>query len=195
MELETPFLKGRRVFLRSLELADSQGAYALWFNDAAVCQGNSHHVFPFTQEEAAIYIEESRLRRDALILAIVSNEERKHLGNIALQSIDFIARMAEFSIVVGENTAWGQGYGREAAHLLFAHGFDALNLHRIGCGTFASNQAMCALALSLGMKEEGRRRQAAFKNGVYQDIIEFGILSCEFDRVAIKADINGEKNE
>ena len=61
-----------------------------------------------------------------------------------------------------------------------AHGFLALNLHRIACGTFADNRAMLRLAAYLGMHEEGRRREAAFKAGRYIDVIEFGVLDNEF---------------
>jgi RimJ/RimL family protein N-acetyltransferase len=30
------------------------------------------------------------------------------------------------------------------------------------------------------MKEEGRRREAAYKNGEYVDVVEFGLLKSEF---------------
>ncbi len=32
----------------------------------------------------------------------------------------------------------------------------------------------------MGMKEEGRRRQAQFKNGKFTDVVEFGALKEEF---------------
>ena len=55
-----------------------------------------------------------------------------------------------------------------------------MNLHRIYCGTSSENIPMQELALSVGMKKEGRRRQAAFKAGRYLDIIEYGLLKKEF---------------
>jgi ribosomal-protein-alanine N-acetyltransferase len=39
---------------------------------------------------------------------------------------------------------------------------------------------MKKLAAALGMKEEGRRREAAFKHAKYIDIIEFGVLREEY---------------
>lgn len=178
--LKLTFLTGERITLRPLIEADADGPYVSWFNDAAVCQGNSHHIYPYHREQALTYIRQTAQGRDTLVLAVVLRADGRHIGNIALQSIHPVNRTAELSIVLGDKSAWGKGYGLEAAQLLVAHGFLALNLHRIGCGTFHENIAMQKLAHSLGMKEEGRRRQGAFKDGRYLDIVEFGLLRSEF---------------
>jgi RimJ/RimL family protein N-acetyltransferase len=174
------FLIGQRVYLRALRDEDADGAYAGWFNDEEVCLGNSHHVHPYTREAALAYIRETRNRRDCLVLAIALMDGAPHVGNVALQRIDPVARSAEFAIVIGEREAWGKGIGKEAAGLIVRHGFSALNLHRIHCGTLETNEAMRRLAVDLGMREEGRRREAAFKNGRFVDCIEFGVLRSEF---------------
>ena len=176
-----PFLTGERLYLRPLLEADAQGPYLAWFNDEEVCRGNSHRVFPFTPGAAQDYIAHAGKTRDALILAIILHEDDRHIGNISLQGINWVSRSAEFAIVIGDKTAWGKGYAREAARLLLDHGFRALNLHRVGCGTYEGNAAMARLALSLGMKKEGRRRQAAFKDGRYVDVIEYGVPRNEYE--------------
>ena len=176
-----PFLQSERLHLRALTEADADGAYVEWFNDEKVCRGNSHHVFPFTREAALEYICRVREARDQLVLAIVLRADERHIGNIALQNIHPIYRAAEFSIVLGDKTLWGQRYSQEAGRLLCAHGFDELNLHRIYCGTFADNMAMQKLALGLGMREEGRRREAAFKHGRFLDVVEYGMVKADFD--------------
>ena len=114
------------------------------------------------------------------MLAVVLRADDRHVGNISLQSIHPIDRAAEFAILIGDRACWGKGYGLEAGRLLFDHGFGALNLHRIACGTFDDNAAMCRLAVALGMKEEGRRREASFKRGRYVDVIEYGVLQGEY---------------
>ncbi len=180
MEGSRPFLVGASVVLRPLVESDVEGDYPNWFNDAEVCAGNSHHVFPYTREEALAYIRGLAGATDKLVLAIAHKVDGRHVGNVALADLQPLHRRAEFSIVIGDRSAWGKGVATEAGRLLLAHGFDAMNLHRIQCGTLDDNEAMCGLARRLGMKEEGRRRQAMWKRGRYRDVVLFGVLREEF---------------
>lgn len=173
-------IEGPRLILRALTPEDADGRYPHWLNEPAVCTGNAHGVFPYSREAARSFIAEGQNRRDALVLAIELRDSDRHIGNISLQNIHPIYRKAEFAILLGETDTWSRGYGKEAGVLLCRHGFDRLNLHRIECGTFANNSGMQRLALALGMREEGRRRDAAFVAGQYLDIIEFGMTRTEF---------------
>lgn len=175
-----PFLEGERVWLRPLALSDADGPYPNWLNDATVCSRNSHHVRPYSRDQARAYILEVNASQRDLVLAVIRRGDRRHIGNVSLGGIHPLWRKAEFAILIGDRTAWGQGLGREAAELLLHHGFSALNLHRIECGTFASNDSMQKLAKQLGMTQEGVRRQAAYKGGAFVDVIEFGVLSEEY---------------
>lgn len=171
------FLLGERVALRALTPADVDGPYLEWFNDHEVCRLNSHHLFPYTRPEALDWVQALAGRRDALVLAITM--DGRHVGNVSLQGIDPVSRSAELAIVLGDRSVWGQGIGLEAARLLVDHGFTALNLNRIACGTLAANVAMRRLAERLGMREEGVRRQAAWTDGAYHDIVEYGLLAAD----------------
>jgi [ribosomal protein S5]-alanine N-acetyltransferase len=175
---EPAFLTGPRVRLRALSAADVDGPYLTWFNDPEVSRLNSHHVFPYTRESALSWVSALAGRRDALVLAI--ELDGRHVGNISLQDISAVGRSAELAIVLGDREVWGQGIGLEAARLLVAHGFGALNLRRIACGTVAANVGMRRIAERLGMQQEGVRRDAVWTDGAYHDVIEFGLLAEEF---------------
>ena len=178
----TPFLEGKKVVLRPLRRQDAFGPYAEWFNDEVVCAGNGHHRFPYSKEEALKYIARAHSNETEIILAIARRSDGRHIGNVALKKLDPISRCGEFAIVIGDRSCWGKGYSKEAAELLFRHAFQTLNLNRVYCGTFETNLPMKRLARFLGMKEEGRRRQAAFKRNRYLDMIEYGVLKNEFLR-------------
>lgn len=175
----TPFLVGERVYLRQLVASDADGPYPTWFNDSEVCAANSHGVYPYNADQAAEYIAWSIAAARAgtdLVLAICTIADDIHIGNVALQNIHPIYRSADFAIVIGDKRAWGRGLGYEAAKLIINHGFNGLGLLRIACGTFSNNDAMCKLASKLGMREEGRRRKAAYKYGEWRDVIEYGLV-------------------
>lgn len=178
MKLDT-FLIGERISLRGLNEADVNGNYAKWLNDAEITLFNSHGRFPMTNERLLSYITNARLSTSDLVLAIVDNDTSAHIGNISLQNINWIDSNAEIAFLLGEKAYWGSGIMHEAGLLIVNHGFKLLNLHRIYCGTSSANLGMQKLAIKLGMKEEGLRKDAIFKNGQYFDIVEYGILSSE----------------
>lgn len=169
-----------RIGLRGLELEDLKGNYTKWFNDKEVCRHNSHGIFPKTRQEFEEYIRSTRASRDKVVWAIVDKKTGLHIGNVSLQFINWVNRSAEFAIILGEKDYWGKGYAYDAAALLVKHGFDKLNLNRIGCGTAAGNAGMQKLALKLNMKKEGARRKALYLSGKYADIYEYGVLRNEF---------------
>lgn len=183
MTVNSAFLVGERIYLRPLQIEDSEGPYLNWFNNEEVCKGNSHHIFPHTINDIKEYISISHKKKsDNLILAIISNNDDTHIGNITLQNIHPVVRSAEISIIIGERTYWGKGFGKEAFRLICDHAFKSMNISRISCGTFETNYGMIKITKYIGMKEEGRRRNAAFKEGKFLDIIEFGILKDEYEQ-------------
>lgn len=171
------FLSGNSINLRTINEDDLDGNYKNWFNDKEVCAHNDHHRFPMLKEELRAYYENVIKTKDSLVLAIIDKETNKHVGNISLQNIDMINRSAEFAIIIGEKEAWGKGFGKEAGEMIINHGFKSLNLHRIYCGTSVDNMPMQKLAGKLGFIEEGRLKDALYKDGAYKDIVRYGIIS------------------
>lgn len=178
--MPTPFLSGKTVYLRGLREEDLAGPWYDWFDDAEVCRFNNHHRFPNTARRMREFLEAAAGGPHTLVLAVCDAASHAHLGNVSLDRIDLVNRSAEFSVIIGDRAAWGKGVATEAGRLLLGHGFRELGLVRIGCGTGEDNTAMQKLALRLGMREEGRRRQALYKNGRFVDVLEFGVLRDEF---------------
>ena len=174
------FLKASRVHLRALQEKDLTPAYLQWLNDEDVCRNNSHAVFPNTEAKMQAYYNNLQNQQHSVVLAIIHTEHSKHIGNIALQNINWVSRNAEFAILLGEKAYWSGGYGFEAAELIVKYGFMRLNLHRIYCGTLENNEGMKKLAAKLNMVQEGVRRDAIYKDGAYRHIIEYGVLKTEF---------------
>jgi len=177
------FLRGDQVDLRPLSEADIGARYLGWLNDEEVCRHNSHAVFPNTEMKMREYVKWAQQTHDAVVLANVSKTDALHIGNIALLDIDWVARSANFAILIGERDYWQRGIGMDAGWVLLRYAFERLNLNRVYCGTSADNTGMQRLAERLGMKREGVRRQAFYKLGQYVDVVEYGILRDEFAAV------------
>ncbi|RJX19023.1 MAG: N-acetyltransferase [Desulforudis sp.] len=181
-----------RIILRPFTREDAlnpDGNYQRWFHDAQVTKFNSHGLFPYTEAKLGAFLAGLEAD-DRLVLAIEAKvrpdgqpmNATRHIGNISLQSINWIYRSAEFAVIIGESKYWGQGIGYEAGRLLIKHGFRRLNLNRIWTGTAATNAGMRNLALKLGFKEEGVFRQGMFLDGEYVSIIAYGLLRADWAR-------------
>jgi RimJ/RimL family protein N-acetyltransferase len=154
-----------------------------WFNDPEVVQYVDMYL-PMTEMSEEKFIEElgtTRAKSDIiLVVEATEGDSTKPIGNCGLHSISPKDHNATFGIVIGEKDYWSKGYGEEAARLLINYGFQQLNLHRISSAAAAFNERSIKLHKKLGFIEEGRLRQAMFKNGQYHDRAEFGILREEW---------------
>ena len=74
----------------------------------------------------------------------------------------------------------GQGYAAEMFHYFFHYLFDECGLHRLALVTLETNAPAIALYRKLGFVEEGRERQAIFRDGRFQDLIAMGLLADEW---------------
>ena len=175
-----PVLKGKKIYLRELSLKDAKGNYPHWLNNPDVTKHNSHGEILYTQKMAEKYIAMVTASQSHHVFAIIESTTDKHIGNISLQALDLKARNAEFAILIGEPSVYAKGVGEEAGRLLLDYGFSGLKLHRIYCGTSSDNIGMQKLAVKLGMKQEGIRRDGLTKNGRFADIVEYGILEDEY---------------
>jgi RimJ/RimL family protein N-acetyltransferase len=175
-------LKGKSVLLRPFKRSDIS-CFLKWFNDPEVVQYLDMYL-PMTEMSEEKFIEElgtTRARSDVLfVVEAIEGDSTKPIGNCGLHQINPKDHDAIFGIIIGEKDYWSKGYGVEAARLLIDYGFQQLNLHRISSAAVAFNERSINLHKKLGFKEEGRLRQAMFKNGQYHDRLEFGLLREEW---------------
>jgi RimJ/RimL family protein N-acetyltransferase len=136
------------------------------------------------------YIEElgtSRAMTDArFVIEAINGEKSKPIGSLGINGINSKDHNATFGIALGDKQYWSKGYGTEAARLIIRYGFEQLNLHRISSSAFSFNERSIKMHLKVGFREEGRRREAIFKNGDYYDEVIFGLLCEEWKKSSLK---------
>lgn len=174
------FLIGDRVMLRAVEKTDLDGPYAEWINLQEADVFTEHAQFPHSREDLERYLADRNTSEHHIWLAIVEKESGQHVGNIELSDIDWVHRKAKYSIIIGDESAQGKGYGFEASLLLLRHAFGKLNLNRLELGVHEDNVAARKLYEKLGFSEEGRLRQAFLREDSYRDLIVMGLLAEEF---------------
>jgi len=153
-----------------------------WFDDQEVCKYNSHG--KLTNRDLGKINPENNI-----LWAVSLCGSRTHIGNIMLANINWIDRNAEFSCIFGEKKYWGKGYATEAAEVLFKHGFEKLNLHKIWLGTAAVNGGMIKVADNLGMEQEGFLKEHLFLEGQYVNCVMLGITRLMWNKRQAYTDI------
>ena len=175
-----PFLIGERIYLRGLERGDLDTNYFQWFNDAEVTKYMVHGIFPNSMQAMQEFFDHVTTSEHDVVFAVVDRETETHIGNVGLHRIDWVRRLAEFGIIIGEKEFWGRGYGTEATRLMVEYGFERLNLNRIFLGVHADHEAGIRAYEKAGFTIEGRLRQEMYTNGRYCDRLIMGILRDEY---------------
>ena len=175
-------LQGEKVVLRPVMRSDIEH-FLKWFNDPEVTQYLSMYL-PMTEMAEEKFIEDlgsaATGTRVMFVIETIEDNNNKPIGSIGLSNIHPKNHNAVFGIAIGEKDYWSKGYGTEAARLIIGYGFEQLNLHRINSFAISFNERSLRLHLRVGFKEEGRQREAVFKNGDYHDHVMFGLLRNEW---------------
>ena len=74
----------------------------------------------------------------------------------------------------------GQGLATELFRYFLKYLFDQRGLHRLALVTMETNAPALALYRKMGFVEEGRERQAIFRDGGYHDLVCMGLLADEW---------------
>ncbi|ETS82005.1 hypothetical protein PFICI_07007 [Pestalotiopsis fici W106-1] len=76
-----------------------------------------------------------------------------------------------------------KGYGREAINWAVDWAFTFGDMHRVDIGTVSYNKRAAALYESIGFKPEGVKRETVFMNRQWYDLIDFGMLVHEWEKL------------
>jgi len=155
--------------------------FLLWLNDPEITQYLTQFR-PLTEEMEEEWFESLKDRKDDIIFAILI-DETKLIGNCSIMNINWTNRVGTCGIFIGDKEEQGKGYGTEAMQLLIEYGFDNLNLNRLALEVSDFNSRAIKCYQNVGFIEEGRKREACFRNGEYHDQIVMSILRREFNKI------------
>ena len=175
-------MEGKLVRLRAYEKSDLD-AVMKWVNDEEVTDllGGGNLVYPVSSLAEEKFIEAAAGSSDKQKNFVIETlAERKYIGGISFNVIDWLNRSAAVGIVIGDKSLWGKGYGADAMRVLMRLAFDKMNLHRLGLNVFDYNQRAIKSYEKCGFKREGVLREDHFARGKYHDTIVMGILESEY---------------
>lgn len=165
----------REIHLDALKDDDAPILHA-WRRDPQLRNGALGYPFPTTLDAERDWIRGFAPKgtpRD-LCLAIRDSASGVLLGYCQLRGIDWIARVAEFGVVIGSLEARGHGIGTRALALTIEFATAQLGLRRLWLRVVEFNQVAIRMYENAGFRLEGRLRRHAFSEGSLQDVLIFG---------------------
>ncbi len=110
----------------------------------------------------------------------ILNDDDCFIGVVSLTDINYINQSAKFHIMIGEKGARKCGAGTYATNKMLAHGFYNLNLQRIELEVLSRNESAIHLYEKVGFVREGKKRNAVFKKGRFEDMYYYSVLRNEW---------------
>lgn len=165
--------------LRLPEPSDLEALYQQK-NDPAVASLLGGFSTGYARADIRDWIEHHRNVQNEVLWVIVDTEKDLCIGHVGLYNIDHRVGQAEFAIMIGDASYWGQGIGLECTQFAVRYAFESLNLNRVHLSVLGYNERAISLYRKLGFAEEGQLREAQYKGGRYIDVHLMGLLRSEY---------------
>jgi RimJ/RimL family protein N-acetyltransferase len=111
-----------------------------------------------------------------------ARNDNRLVGLARIYWIDFHNGTGVLNLGIGDASDRRHGYGSDALDLLLGFAFNDLNLHRLSVWPTADNLPFIHMVEKVGFEEEARRREAAFHDGSYWDVLCMGLLRTKWER-------------
>ncbi len=182
MEIKLDNLKkqeiyGKKISLRPLKISDITSTYVNWLNDKTINQFLELRFTKHTKSNVKDFVKKLQNDSNFLFLAIITNNSKRHIGNIKLGPIDWIHRTSDVGILIGDKNSWGKGYASDAINTLTNFSFNNLNLHKITAGLYEENIGSLKAFLKSGFEFEGFRKEQFLFNKKYVGHILVGKIN------------------
>ena len=155
-------------------------------------------IMPISEEAQKEWFKKLQLDKSRTYLAIESNIKSttiygytyssSFIGILRSDKWDRVNRSVRIGIDIAKEHR-GQGYGTEAFGAFIDYLFKQQNMNRLWFLVAEENKIAQKLYKKLGFKEEGKQREALFRDGKYHDYLMFSLLEGEwsFGKLRIKS--------
>jgi RimJ/RimL family protein N-acetyltransferase len=159
---------------------DNLPDFLRWYQDPEVARLTRYQDGPMRPDEIERFFMMRAIGPDALAMGIHERATGRLIGTCAFSQLDADNGSVLFHITIGEHDAWGNGFGTEATALMVEHAFSELGLHRVSLSVFAFNERAVRAYTRVGFVDEGRAREAIWRDGRWWDEIHMSVLEPEW---------------
>lgn len=180
MPVEQPTLETERLCLAPLSLQDAQRVKLL-AGDERIASTTGSIAHPYEDGMAEAWISTHRdgwESGEKVEFGVFTKQPELLIGAIGLV-IQREHDRAELGYWIGCDY-WNKGFCSEAAGELLRFGFEQLSLNKIYAQHLSRNPSSGRVMRKLAMMHEGHFPCHVLKNGIYEDIEQYGLLSSDY---------------
>jgi [ribosomal protein S5]-alanine N-acetyltransferase len=179
--LAFPTLETERLVLRQVHLADAEDVFALR-GDYAVTKLNFGNNYRSIDEAHRLIVrmQDGFDTASHMRFGVTLRGEDRVIGLIGFNHFAFADRRASVGFDLRQSH-WGRGIMPEALNAVLSFGFEQIGLNRIEADCSIMNLASQRVLQKCGFTYEGRQREQYYYDGIYYDLLLWGILRREWD--------------
>ncbi len=169
-------LKGKKVYLRALEMEDMDFMFSL-VNNQEFAYWEGKNEFPISSKQQKDWFENNFKVGYRFIICESETDER--MGYISFKVSDEISRKGLLALKLVE-AARGKKLGTDSLKTMTSFLFNKANLNRLYTHIIDYNKASLALFEKCGWKVEGKERQSVYMNGAFHDNVLLAMLNEDY---------------
>ena len=148
--------------------------YVKWFLDKNVTKYSENQYREFSFETQVTYVDNCLKNENISLYGIFEN--KRHIGNVTLDNINFIHKRAELTYIIGERDFWGKGIAKRAITEIIKIARQEFKLNKLYAGTASNNIASKKVLEFNGFILEGVRKKHLYLNNKYEDQLDYGLI-------------------
>ena len=149
--------------------------YVSWLNDKETMKYSDQRFLQHTITTCKKYWKSFEGTSHQFWAIVLKDKKETHIGNITTY-IDLINDVTDISILIGERSLWGKGYGSEAWQTMCDYLLIKKKVRKVTAGTISANKGMLRLMKKSGMVEDGRRKHHCIYEQKEVDVIHSALF-------------------
>lgn len=163
--------EGEKVRLVPIDAERMLDNYLRWLNDPQVTEWLLIGDFPLGRCAEREWLQKMEQGTETDIAFAIETLEGEHIGTSGIHRIDHRHGGATTGSFIGEKSAWGHGYGTDAARVRAQFCFEVLGLRMLRSSYLDGNERSARMQASLGSEKIGVWPKRYWKRGAWRDEI------------------------
>jgi RimJ/RimL family protein N-acetyltransferase len=177
--------EGRLVRLGPLDHEKDPPVIACWTRDPLWRSVLAGVARPLSEESVRRLLEKVEKQmeetKNLFHFTVRTRDDNRLVGLARISWIDFHNGTGVLNMGIGDSPDRRRGYGTDALNMRLRFAYNDLNLHRLSAWPCEDNLPFIHMAEKAGFEEEARRREAAFHDGKYWDVVHLGLLRTKWE--------------